>query len=441
MNKIIFTLFFSAALVTLSAQNWTPMAAGLLPSNVVIFSISAVGDDVVWAVASGEYYQAPIPNSHRPRILRSSNGGQTWTVKEIEEAAGTISFKIVAIDSLTAWITTQDYGTGAGRSIYKTTDGGDFWEKKLANSGGGVDLNRFPDGLHWLAHNRQATSRSINNGDTWQNTTITGYQTDEYQLLTSGTNMSCTVGDTLWNGTSSGRILRFTNYGETPAFINTTLGLATTIYSIAFQDHEKGLCHSLNISNNNRIARSVNGGSTWTVLPQQPGSTIGWNIAAVPGAPGYYVLASNYNTALGKVAITRNFGDTWTVENINNSLNAVSFTSPNSGWVGAGKITSQTQPAMFKYVGSPLVDVNTPSGTLPGFTISPNPVKDVLHFEFAGNTEVKTVETTLSDQSGRLVFQGTVFDNQLNVSRFPAGIYFLKVETDEGWAVRKVMLE
>ena len=62
MKKSVFTLFFTAALVTLSAQNWTPMAAGLLPSNVVIFSISAVGDDVVWAVASGEYYQAPIPN-------------------------------------------------------------------------------------------------------------------------------------------------------------------------------------------------------------------------------------------------------------------------------------------------------------------------------------------------------------------------------------------
>ena len=169
MKKTTFTLFFALTILALSAQNWTPMAAGLLPDNTLIYSISAVGDNIVWAVASGAYSQPPIPASHRPQLLRTSNGGQTWTVLEIEEAQGAISFQIVAVDSLNAWITTQDYGaTATGRALYQTKDGGIEWTKRVTNGGAGVALNRFSDGEHWLAHNRQGTSKSANNGVSWR---------------------------------------------------------------------------------------------------------------------------------------------------------------------------------------------------------------------------------------------------------------------------------
>ncbi len=438
MKTMLFALLFSALLPALSAQNWQPLAAGLLPNGHVIFSISAVGENVVWAVASGEYYQAPIPTAHRTRVLRSADSGQSWTAHEIEETAGTISFQIFAVDSLTAWITTQDYGGGPGRALYQTTDGGLTWTKKLAGDAGGVALNRFPDGQHWLAQNRQSISRSADDGASWTNSNITGYQSSEYQILNSGANMSSTVGDTLWGGTSSGRIVRFTNYGQSSQFFTTGLGTATTISSLAFQDHLNGLCYSLNAANNNRIARSVDGGATWTVLAQQPGNTIGWNIAAVPGTPGFYVLSSNYNFTAGKVAITTNFGASWSVENLKAPLNAVSFASPSAGWIGAGKITSATQPAMFKYTGSPLIDAVAPA-ELPGFSVSPNPASDLLRFDFAGFAAGKAVVVTLSDLAGRPVFSGKITDHQLDVSRLPTGVYFLKVETEQGMAIRKIV--
>lgn len=211
MKKLLFASLFSLHFTTIPAQNWQPLAEGLLPNNYAIFSISAVGDDVVWAVASQEYYGPPIPATHHSYILRTSDGGQHWTVAEVEEAAGTISFQIVAVDSLTAWITTQDYSSGPGWALYQTTDGGINWTKKLTHVAAGVALNRFSDGQHWLAQNRQNTSRSSNDGANWSNSSFSGYQTDEYQILASGANMSCTVGDTLWNGTSAGRIVRFTN--------------------------------------------------------------------------------------------------------------------------------------------------------------------------------------------------------------------------------------
>ncbi len=438
MKKTTFTLLFSALLATLSAQNWTPMAAGLLPNNFVIFSISAVGDQVVWAIASGEYYQPPIPVSHRPVILRTSDGGQTWVVKEIEEAAGTIVFTMVAEDSLTAWITTQDYGGGPGRSLFKTTDGGDVWVKKLTASGCGVALNRYPDTAHWFAHNRQGTSRSANNGNNWTNNIISGYQTDEYQILNSGTNMSTTVGDTLWNGTSSGRIVRFTNYGQSSTFLNTGLGTASTILSIAFQDHLNGLLYYSGAFGISKVAKTTNGGASWSNLPLQPGSG-SWNITTVPGAPGSYALATNYNSTSGKIAITKDFGASWASETIGKPLNAIHFTSPTSGWAGAGRIISSSHPAIFKYTGSPVVEVEDARESLTGFTISPNPVADILHFDFEGSSRNGRMFATLSDVSGQPVFSGEIFEKQLDVTRLPAGIYFLKIETDQGWAVRKIV--
>lgn len=425
---MLLILSLSAVLGPLSAQNWTPMAEGLLPVNYVIFSISAVGDDVVWAVASRDYFQPPIPTTHRPYILRTSNGGQTWTVAEIEEAAGAISFQIVAVDSLTAWITTQDYGGGAGRKLYRTADGGDLWTLRLNDVSSGVALNWFDDGQHWLAHNRQAISRSDNNGATWDNTTISGYNTTEYQLLHSGANMSCTIGDTLWNGTSEGRIVRFSDYGNTTEFISTGLGIGTEIYSIAFQDHEKGLLYNRNSFGINRIARSTDGGTTWTNLSQQPG-TFGWNIAAVPGSPGTYVVASNFNHVLGKVAITPDFGNTWSVENLNRPLNSVVFTSPETGWIGGGKLTSSTHPALFKYNGSPLVGVET-LPTLSGFSVFPNPTTGNVSFDFEGYAAGSSVFISIYDLLGRTVFKGEVNDNRLDLSTLTNGIYVLNIEAD-----------
>ena len=435
MKKNLLSFLFAASAMALSAQNWTPMAAGLLPTNYVIFSISAVGDDVVWAVASGEYYQPPIPNTHRPYILRTSNGGQTWTVAEIEEAAGAISFQIVAVDSLTAWITTQDYGGGAGRKLYRTADGGNLWTLRLNDVSSGVALNWFGDGQHWLAHNRQSISRSDNNGATWDNSTITGYGANEYQLLNSGANMSCTAGDTLWNGTSDGRLVRFTNYGASYEFINANLG-ATAIYSIAFQDHQNGLLFNQNSFGLNRIARSTNGGATWTHLAQQPGN-YEWNIAAVPESPGSYVLASTYFTPLGRVAITRDFGDTWSVENLGQPLNAIVFTSPETGWIGGGKLTNSTRPALFKYTGSPLGIRTLPE--LTGFSVFPNPATGIVNFDFEGYSAGKSVAVSICDLFGRRVFAGIVSDNQLDLKELISGIYVVSLESDGKRGVARVV--
>ncbi len=435
MNQPVLTLFFTLSSILLSAQNWQPMAQGLLPKDYLITGISAVGEHVIWAVAIGNSGGPPVSSSHISRLLRSSDGGEHWTVSNIEEAAGKVSFQIVALDSMHAWITSQDYN--GGQTLYKTVDGGETWTPQISNLACGVMLNRFADGLHWLAQNQQYVARSPSNGATWEVATIPGYEPGEGQYLNAATNMSCTMGDTLWSGTSNGRIVRCTDFGQTSEFITTELGNAAIIFPISFENHLKGLCYSLGIGNNHQISKSKDGGTTWTVLPQQPGS-MGWNICAIPGLPGAYVLASNYQHAAGKVAITTDFGNTWSVETIGQSLNAVMFSSPSTGWISAGKITADNQPAIFKYTGSPLVSTEN-AAELPDFRLYPNPATDLLYFDFQGLNNMAAVQASLTDLAGRCVYTGTVTDQQLNMQHVPAGMYVLKISTEEGMAVRKVI--
>ncbi len=419
----------------LHGQNWQPMAAGYLPPGFQVFSISALGDKIVWATASELIYFPPVPTNHRIRVLRSSDGGQTWALHQVEEAQGTVSYQIVALDSLTAWLTTQDLGSGPEKALYQTTDGGATWIKKNQDPGLGVGLTRFPDGQHWLAHNRNSISRSSDNALNWNSSTITGYQANEYQIIEAGSNMAGVAGDTLWNGTSTGRIIRFTDFGESYAFLFTGLGSNTLIKSIAFQDHLNGLLFSeKNDYTNRRISRSTDGGTTWSQLPNQPDPDGIWNITAVPGLPGFYVLCSHYlvlpqlsTPAHGKIALTANSGDTWTIQEFNQPFNAVVFANPSTGWVGSGRILSADQPAILKYTGSPLVGTGGDPAPPQGFSVWPNPVTDRLYVQ--GNGALSgPIHFQLTDLSGKIVLEAAGVYNAatvIDMSGLPAGAYLL----------------
>ncbi len=424
-------LLFISCVTQIFSQNWIPVASNQLPKDYHIYSISTAGDNVVWAVASGEFING-IPLTHKSHYLRSADGGNTWFSGEIEEAIGTISFRIVAENDLTAVLTIQDYGNGAGRSVLKTTDGGETWQK-ITDFGGGVALTKFSDGKHWLSHNRQTIGLSSDNCENWIPKTISGYGSNEYQILYSGTNMACAVGDTVWNGTDGGKLVRFTKFGADYKFINTSLGTGSNITSIAFENAQKGILYYYNSFTGGKLARSTDGGNTWSQLSTVPPGTgnLVWNLAAVPGAPGNYVMVTADHILNGQIAHTKDFGATWKVELIGEALNCVEFSSPKVGWAGAGKIGYDEQPALYKYVGAPLAAKTADFETI---SVSPNPVSDFLKIE---NLKEKSVPAVLTDVVGRLVFSGKIFDNQLNVSGLQAGVYFLKIKMSGKTGVAK----
>jgi len=75
--------------------------------------------------------------------------------------------------------------------------------------------------------------------------------------------------------------------------------------------------------------------------------------------------------------------------------------------------------------------------TKKSFVIAPNPVRDILHFEVPSLVQVRLV--TIISPLGRIILQ-TENTNNINVGHLPAGIYFVRVDSeDSGFQVKKII--
>ena len=73
--------------------------------------------------------------------------------------------------------------------------------------------------------------------------------------------------------------------------------------------------------------------------------------------------------------------------------------------------------------------------------MSPNPAADLIRFDFEGYAAAKNLSVTLTNAQGRRVLLAeNVRTGLVDVSRFPAGLYFLAVQTEKGAAAQKVFV-
>ena len=71
--------------------------------------------------------------------------------------------------------------------------------------------------------------------------------------------------------------------------------------------------------------------------------------------------------------------------------------------------------------------------------IAPNPVKDILQLKTNENVVPKSV--SILDSSGRIVYTRETSDKILDVSSLQKGIYFVKIDTNEGTLTKKIIKE
>ncbi|WP_298221589.1 choice-of-anchor J domain-containing protein [Flavobacterium sp.] len=71
------------------------------------------------------------------------------------------------------------------------------------------------------------------------------------------------------------------------------------------------------------------------------------------------------------------------------------------------------------------------------FAATPNPANDVLNITNHSNIAVNAIQIT--DMNGRVVKEVKGMTSQINVSELNAGVYFLKVSTDQGTGTTKII--
>ncbi len=398
---------------TLHAQ-WQNLGSGVANTPRKIFSISAVDENVLWAVAYNPSGAAAYD------FTMTQDGGTVWSAGALPDLGNYYPGQIHAVDGQTAWALLINIPQQDRIKILKTSDGGTNWQDQP----GGFNMAGFAfASLHFFNANEGIGFGSPGTGDpsvdslriyrttdggaNWSRipaTSLPATAVDEGQWV-YGDNRYEAMGDTLWFCTRAGRVFRTTDKGSTWQAFSTGLmgsvdypGLA----SVAFANSLRGIVTSYAPS---QAARTEDGGETWTLLTI-PASPPAGDIEHVPGTASTFFVNEGYlnpsNTA-SPYLITHDNGDTWQSVTFTPALPVVKFLSPTVGFAG-GNITSPTQGGIYKWVGGP-VGMNDPVDGAAQAVVFPNPTNGDFIVQVDPRATIASI--IITDPSGRSVLQQT----------------------------------
>ncbi|MDP2299661.1 MAG: YCF48-related protein, partial [Actinomycetota bacterium] len=176
--------------------SWTPQTSG---TSKNLWGVQFVDENHGWAVGIPGGYGPPPPGEFGP-ILRTTNGGNTWTNH------GSLDYAIVQslffIDQNTGWVT----GNG---TLHKTTDGGVTWDDIRPDAVGR---------LYWTPHFVDANTGWVVGGDGLIMHTTDGGDSWEFQdsgCTTELIDVHFVDADTGWVSGNDGLILATDDGGDT----------------------------------------------------------------------------------------------------------------------------------------------------------------------------------------------------------------------------------
>jgi photosystem II stability/assembly factor-like uncharacterized protein len=262
--------------------------------------------------------------------------------------ADSLQFRdVVGVSAKVAYL--LSIGPGSESRIYKTSDGGQQWSLQFQNQNPKAfyDCFDFWNANRGLAFSDGADGRfpviRTDDGSTWQaiGKLLPPAQPSEGSFAASGTCVATQGDNNAWIGTGAAnkaRILATTDGGkswtasETPIAGDSTAGIA----SVAFRDRLHGVIGGGNVadtsSGQKNVARSDDGGRTWTLATPTPFGGAVYGVAYVPGRPLTLVA-----TGPGGAAWSSDEGKTWSqLQGLSNYW-GVAFAGGKAGWlVGEG---------------------------------------------------------------------------------------------------------
>ena len=407
-----------------SAQYWTEKASGFANVNSTLPSISIVDANIIWAetnVSAGHYF------------TKSIDGGNTWTAGFIFLNGQPLNVSnISAFSATTAWIST--FGTGGQQGIWQTVDGGTTWTRQATAQFNTVDsfpsfVHFWGDALTGICVGDAKTGDTVfevyetaDGGTTWiggLNINIPVMLTGEFTL----TNSYDYSGNTIWFGTTKGRLFRSINNGSDWTVSQTPETGYLQRFSFSDYNQLTGLGKGILITNSGQLYKSIDGGDNWT-----PISTTGFNVGKISYVPYTSYVVSTGSSALPGSSYSLDDGLTWTtIDGVYH--NKAFFMDVNVGFSG-GKNTSPTVGGIFKYSSTPLFvkkyDVKNQ------ISVYPNPTNGILHLNLE-NSLIKGA--AVFDLLGRQVYSSkfsALNKVDLDLHSLQTGNYVLKVTSDSG---------
>jgi photosystem II stability/assembly factor-like uncharacterized protein len=243
--SILVVLFVS---FQLNAQ-WVEQTSGV---SADLVSVSAVDNNVCWISGDGGV------------VLRTTNGGATWTNVGSGSVIGTIN-RVDNVYALDANTCLAAVFSSSGTYVYRTSNGGSNWAQVFAQSPGFIDAIWMTSALDGFmvgdpVNSRWSLWKTTTGGASWDSTGL--------YLKASGNESGWPSslfinGSNIWFGTNNSRIYYSSDDGAAWTAQATPL---LNIYGLSFSGNI-GIAGGSTSAGDGGISISTDNGSTWTPGP------------------------------------------------------------------------------------------------------------------------------------------------------------------------------
>jgi photosystem II stability/assembly factor-like uncharacterized protein len=259
------------------AQEWTVQATGRssLRGVSAVHASATSRAPVVWASGSGA------------TVLRSEDGGATWTQLSVLGADGLDFRGIWAIDGKIAYI--MSIGPGDKSRIYKTTDAGVTWQQQYSDTRQAF----FLDAIACVSETRCFVAgdpidgkiffAGTEDGKTWHemsHDSMPAALQGEGAFAASNTALTISDDKTIYictGGAATARVLRSADFGRTWSVSTPPLAAASasmgafSVLGSGKMVYVVGGDYRAVATTTGVAAFSIDGGATWQLATQQPG--------------------------------------------------------------------------------------------------------------------------------------------------------------------------
>ena len=441
MKKYLLSAIASILMADASAQ-WQVQNAGFTNDTLGFYAMSLPNAHTVWAIC---YDGKPGTGLANGRFIldftRTTNGGATWTPGKMG-ADYTLQFaNISAVSESEAWVAMNKRNTGGG-GLYHTTDSGVTWTQ--SNAGVIFDANSFPNFVHFKDTNNGVAMGDPNGGnfeiyttsnrgvkwDRVDNTNLPPSLSGEYGWISG----FATLGDTIWFGTTAGRMYKSVNFGKSWS-VHTVDPAGKFVMEIAFDDD--GLHGVAHLRNNQTFLYSTNdGGLTWTDLGK-PANWKSSRITAVPGTDA--LIATSVNGFDLGSSVSYDNGATWTIIDNTVPKAVCRFYDANIGYAGGFFVTGPPlRGGIYKSqitFAHPNVGVTTNAElkSAEATKIYPTPANDVINISLAEDQVKATSMIYVLSMEGKVLQSKRSAGAklvQLNVDRLTPGMYMIRAASN-----------
>jgi hypothetical protein len=304
-------VFFAACLQVALAQDPWILQNSMLSGDKKFISTILVTDSLtVWGGVLDLNANPPFCE-----FTRTMDGGMTWQAGTIDSSSNYLLMSMAALNKDTAWAAAVRT-PGIKGDIFRTYDGGTNWQRPDTSIYKGA--TSFPDDIYFfdkdtgICFGDQESGyfevyRTVNGGDLWTRIP-SGSIPPSLQGEGCYHDVKCVVHDTVWIGSSMGRVFRSVDKGLHWAVSN-PFESDVLIAAIAFRDSKNGLI----IGGINNIKRTKDGGTTWESFSIISGSFSNVSLIYVKGhggQGGWYICGGYWDT-IHFANYSEDDGETW----------------------------------------------------------------------------------------------------------------------------------